>query len=187
VSDKVKHPYVVTVGDEDPEKVELHDSGDGAWVAAFEDDEVRVALRALHADGRLTAEIDGIEVDLHWSVDDDGTVWLDGGPLIGRVPLNVASLGELALRDAHGVDKVPPPADPIVRCPVAGQVLSVAVAVGDAVNVGDSLLVLESMKMETTLRAPVTGRIAAVEVNPGDSVKTNAVMITLETGQGDGA
>ena len=171
---------MVTVGDDKPTKVELHDGGDGAWVAAFEDGEVRVALRALHADGRLTAEIDGAEVELHWSVDNDGTVWLDGGPLVGRVPLNVASLGELALRDAHGADKLAPLADPIVRCPVAGQVLSVAVAVGDEVDEGAPLLVLESMKMEATLRAPRKGVVASVEVSAGDSVKTNAVLVTLQ-------
>lgn len=180
MSDTTRQPYVVTVGDGEPTKVELSGTSDGAWVAAFEDGEVRVALRALHADGRLVAEIDGQEVELHWSVDDDGTVWLDGGPLTERVQLAVQSLGELALKDAHQVEMVEPPADPVVKCPVAGQVLSVAVAVGDDVRDGDPLLVLESMKMEATLRAPRDGRVAAVEVKPGDSVRTGAVLVTLE-------
>lgn len=180
MSDKTRQPYVVTVGDDAPTKVELADSGDGAWVAAFEDGEVRVALQALHADGRLVAEIDGEEVALHWSVDDDGTVWLEGGPLNGRVPLAVSSLGDLALKDAHAVEIEEPPADPIVRCPVAGQVLSVAVKPGDIVRDGDSLLILESMKMETTLRAPRDGRVATVAIEPGDSVRTGAILVTLE-------
>ena len=92
----------------------------------------------------------------------------------------MSSLGELALKDAHGAETAVPAVDPVVRGPVAGLVLSVAVSNGDRVSEGDALLVLESMKMETTLRAPTDGVVVGVEVREGDSVKTNAVLVTLE-------
>ena len=45
-----------------------------------------------------------------------------------------------------------------VAAPLAGKVLSIAVAVGDAVEEDDELLVLEAMKMETVVYAPSTAR-----------------------------
>ena len=63
---------------------------------------------------------------------------------------------------------------------MVANVMSVSVAPGDQVAVGDTVALLESMKMETTLRAPTDGVVVGVEVREGDSVKTNAVLVTLE-------
>ncbi|HET6410860.1 MAG TPA: biotin/lipoyl-containing protein [Anaeromyxobacter sp.] len=51
---------------------------------------------------------------------------------------------------------------------------------GQALQTGDVLVVLEAMKMETNITAPNGGRIAAIKVNPGDSVQSGQVVVEFE-------
>ncbi|SEQ27732.1 3-methylcrotonyl-CoA carboxylase alpha subunit [Loktanella sp. DSM 29012] len=67
-----------------------------------------------------------------------------------------------------------------VLAPMPGLVQSVAVAVGDTVQEGARMVVLEAMKMEHVLRAPRDGIVASVTAAPGDQVKAKATLITLE-------
>ncbi|KQI68525.1 3-methylcrotonyl-CoA carboxylase [Loktanella sp. 3ANDIMAR09] len=67
-----------------------------------------------------------------------------------------------------------------VLAPMPGLVQSVAVAVGDSVQEGARMAVLEAMKMEHVLRAPRDGVVASVTAAPGDQVKAKATLITLE-------
>lgn len=66
-----------------------------------------------------------------------------------------------------------------VKAQMAGRVLRVNVTPGDAVKSGDSLLVLEAMKMENEIRAPRDGTVAAVAVGVGDRVSAGDALITL--------
>jgi pyruvate carboxylase subunit B len=54
------------------------------------------------------------------------------------------------------------------------------VAVGDAVEADEGLLVLEAMKMENELKAPSSGRVAAILASAGDAVDKNALLIEIE-------
>jgi len=58
--------------------------------------------------------------------------------------------------------------------------VSVLVAVGDAVEEGQGLVVMEAMKMENELRAPRAGRVKAVPVREGQAVETGALLVVLE-------
>ncbi|ASP21719.1 acetyl-/propionyl-coenzyme A carboxylase alpha chain [Antarctobacter heliothermus] len=63
--------------------------------------------------------------------------------------------------------------------PMPGRVVSVHVAVGQAVEEGDRLVVLEAMKMEHTLRAGRAGQVAEVLVAEGDQVEAGAPLVVL--------
>jgi len=65
----------------------------------------------------------------------------------------------------------------MVRCPMPGQVVSIAVAEGQEVKAGEALAVVEAMKMENVLRAERDGVIKRVHVRPGDSLAVDAVML----------
>jgi acetyl-CoA/propionyl-CoA carboxylase biotin carboxyl carrier protein len=67
-----------------------------------------------------------------------------------------------------------------VTAEMQGTVLSVAVAPGDEVAAGDTLLVLEAMKMENDVTADRGGTVAAVPVAAGDSVNTGETLVVLE-------
>ncbi len=64
----------------------------------------------------------------------------------------------------------------VVEVPISGKIISVEVKPGDKVNEGDTICILESMKMENPILAPVNGTIAEVGVaaeqvvQPGDTI-----------------
>ena len=64
--------------------------------------------------------------------------------------------------------------------PMPGQVLQINVAVGDTVDVGDTLLVVEAMKMEHAIKAPVSGTVTQLFCGERDRVDANAVLLALE-------
>ena len=64
-----------------------------------------------------------------------------------------------------------------VASPIAGTVLEVKIKVGDKVEQGQTLLVIEAMKMETAIAAPGAGQIKAVLVAAGDAVRENQTLV----------
>ncbi len=67
-----------------------------------------------------------------------------------------------------------------VTSPIAGTVIEVKCQAGDEVTSGQTLLVIEAMKMETAIAAPATGRLKSVRVAAGDSVRENEVLVEFE-------
>jgi propionyl-CoA carboxylase alpha chain len=65
----------------------------------------------------------------------------------------------------------------LVRCPMPGLVVSITVAEGQEVKAGETLAVIEAMKMENILRAERDGTIKRVRVKPGDSLAVDAVVM----------
>ena len=80
----------------------------------------------------------------------------------------------------------------LVRAPAPAMVVSIPVSPGDTVAEGDTVAVVESMKLETALRAPVSGRVAEVIVDANTQVEGGTRLVRLEpdaddTGGGSGA
>ncbi len=67
-----------------------------------------------------------------------------------------------------------------IIAPIPGVVLSIKVNVGDAIKVGDELLVLEAMKMENSITSEKAGKVTAVNVKVGQQVLQSEVMIELD-------
>lgn len=65
----------------------------------------------------------------------------------------------------------------LVAAPMPGDIIEINVIVGDHINVGDKLLVLEAMKMKNLIRSPQSGIISAIEVSKGQSVKFGSPLI----------
>ena len=66
-----------------------------------------------------------------------------------------------------------------LRAPMPGMIISYAVKVGDKVNTGDLVCVLEAMKMQNSLPAPATGQVKAINFEPGASVAKDAVILVI--------
>jgi propionyl-CoA carboxylase alpha chain len=75
--------------------------------------------------------------------------------------------------------KAPPDTSRLVRSPMPGLILAVAVAPGQEVKAGQELCVLEAMKMENVLRAERDGTVAEVGVAPRDTVAADQVLLTF--------
>jgi biotin carboxyl carrier protein len=68
----------------------------------------------------------------------------------------------------------------VLKAPLPGKVTFVAVAVGQAVEPGDALVVVEAMKMENELTAHVAGVVKAVPVQPGQAVNAGDTLVVIE-------
>jgi len=64
-----------------------------------------------------------------------------------------------------------------VLCPMPGLVVSIAVKVGQEVKAGETVAVVEAMKMENVLRAEIDGTVQKINAKPGDSLAVDAVIL----------
>lgn len=67
-----------------------------------------------------------------------------------------------------------------INAPMPGTILDIRKNVGDSVNSGDVLLILEAMKMENDIVSPVSGKVISIHVTKGASVNSGEVMIVIE-------
>lgn len=125
------------------------------------------------AAGRLRFELDGREVTCHLARLRD-TLFLH---LEGQT-WEIAYLDPVALHQAAAGGG----AEDAVRAPMPGTVVAIPAVPGAAVMAGDTLVVIESMKMEIALRAPRDGVIGGVHVAAGQGFDRDALLVSLETG-----
>ncbi len=67
-----------------------------------------------------------------------------------------------------------------IVAPMQGTIVTVAVEVGDLVEVGQAVCVLEAMKMENQVEAEISGRVTEVRVRPGDTVGGGDLLVVIE-------
>jgi biotin carboxyl carrier protein len=66
-----------------------------------------------------------------------------------------------------------------IKAPLPGTVTDVKVQVGQQVNVGDIVLVLEAMKMQNNIESDYAGQVTSILVKPGETVMEGAVLLTI--------
>ena len=66
-----------------------------------------------------------------------------------------------------------------IEAGAAGKIFKVEAAVGQTVKAGDTVVILEAMKMEIPVVAPQAGTVASVDVSVGDAVEAGALLATL--------
>lgn len=69
--------------------------------------------------------------------------------------------------------------DNTVTAPMPGKIVKLVASVGQAVNAGDVLLILEAMKMQNEITAPAAGTVKSFAINAGDSVKPGQTMVVI--------
>ncbi len=133
-----------------------------------------VLLPGAHVRASLT--VDGLTRGFVTAESASGT-WIGAG---GRArEFRILTRAEALAEELATVTRAEGAANPDVRSPMPGTVVSVAVAAGDRVDAGDTLVTVEAMKMEHRLTAPVAG-IAHVTVTPGDLVRLDQLVATIE-------
>lgn len=92
-------------------------------------------------------------------------------PAAAPAPAAPAAAPAPAAPAATGAEKV--------NSPMPGNIIDIKVAAGDTVTNGQTLLILEAMKMENEIKAPCDGTVAGVHVAKGDTVDSGALLISL--------
>jgi propionyl-CoA carboxylase alpha subunit len=155
------YPMTVTVGGgESGEKghdLELNSGwwfGDLVWEGTIDDEEVAVQVRPIVNGVHLTYQ--GVEV-----------------------PVRV-----LTQREAEYLALMPvkekPDTSKLLLCPMPGMIVSLAVDEGQEVAAGETLCVVEAMKMENVLKAERDGTVSKILAKPGDSLNVDAVILEFE-------
>jgi pyruvate carboxylase subunit B len=106
----------------------------------------------------------------------------DGGQDVtihGRVHEVVADARQVR-RAAQAAAKAQQGGPHTVRTTIAGMVIDVLRRVGDEVQAGEPVLVIEAMKMQNEVRAPAAGRITKLDVGRGDRVERGASLFVLD-------
>ena len=139
-----------------------------AWTVAVEEAEISLRLLGLDQD-ILSTESDGTRQSL--GVYHQGSVvWL--ADPIGDIRVEDLSLAEPESAEAGEAG--------LLRIPMDGTVVDVPVESGQTVSKGEAILVMEAMKMETTLRAAVDGVVGELGLKPGDSVRKGQTVTVIE-------
>ena len=139
----------------------------GTWRAGIDGADLRVVVRR-HTPESIALEIDGLRT--RFAVADSGqhtSVQTPDGVVEFTALSGIETDEEAGLAGS-------------VVAPLPGLVVSVEVAVGDTVEVGDALVVLEAMKMEHRLEATGPGKVSEVLVSVGDSVDYQAPLVVVE-------
>lgn len=92
-------------------------------------------------------------------------------------PVRVAAAPSPAVTPA---ESGPVNEEKVCRSPVTGIVVRVAARPGQSLQVGDILLILEAMKMETNITAPVAGKVKAIRAEQGGTVQAGQVVVEFE-------
>ncbi|MHA7210635.1 acetyl/propionyl/methylcrotonyl-CoA carboxylase subunit alpha [Arthrobacter sp. MDT1-65] len=170
-------PRVVTLEvDGAPATVRLLRTG-GGWAATVDGREgsgpAEVTV-TVGVDGGAT--IDGLRSRRHHHVDGD-TVWLGDAGWSAR--LRRPDRRELLDAALSRITREEGSADPLVRSPMPGTVVSVSVEDGATVEAGDVLVAVEAMKMEHQLTAALAG-VVRLSLKPGDLVRAQQILATIE-------
>ena len=97
----------------------------------------------------------------------------DGGDITGLAPIGGSTANSAAPTTAPATGGEP------INAPLSGNVINIPVSAGQQVSAGDTVLILEAMKMETNISAPKDGQIVSVAVREGDSVSVGDVLLTI--------
>ncbi|RBP49706.1 sodium-extruding oxaloacetate decarboxylase subunit alpha [Arenicella xantha] len=115
-------------------------------------------------EGVYTVEVDGQQFTV--------TV-TDGGDITGLVEIGAQPQTSTSTPAPVATGGTP------VNAPLAGNVINIPVKVGQQVTSGDTVLILEAMKMETNISAPQDGQITEISVKQGDTVNVGDPLVTI--------
>ncbi len=162
---------LISVGEAEAREVRLTRSGplSTVWI-----DGLGLPVE-LTVDGAIAElSIDGRNERVHVVTDRD-TVFVHA---FGRAwTLQITDPAEASLRTGHGLDAA--------IAPMPGVLVSLSTAAGVAVEAGQVVAIIESMKMETEIKAPRAGIVDRVLVAVGESFSGGAALVTLEPQTGE--
>jgi len=165
----------VTVGEREL-RVQVRREADGTFVRVDAGEEMAVDWRGLH--GALhTLALGQSQTEVLAAVEDDGLVRMaiDGLEYAAEV-VDEARARLASVAGAHGGSH----ARLELKSPMPGLLVKVVCNVGDEVQSGQPLVVLQAMKMENELSVPRGGTVREIKVEAGQTVEQGQVLVILE-------
>ncbi len=128
---------------------------------------------------KLRITVNGVAYDVDVEVLDAE----DGFPAPGTSHVTTSHTSTASLNNGSPAPSpaktVAPPTAGAVTSPIAGNVVELKCSANESVTAGQPLLVIEAMKMNTTISAPAAGTIKAVKVAVGDAIREGQVLVEM--------
>ena len=158
--------YRIRIGDNEY-RIEITESG-----IKINGEEIQADLLQLNEAGLYLMNHGDDKLELHMKVEGDNSylVMADGKQILAQVE---------AGRD-QVKSQISPLADHEIRAPMPGLVISVSVEVGQQVDEGQAVCVLESMKMQMAIHAPRSGTVQQILVESDQKVEKDAVLVVID-------
>jgi biotin carboxyl carrier protein len=156
----------------EPVVVDVKELPSGALEVRVGDSPVEVDVVALGS--QLSVRIDGKVVDLTTEgIPPELGAIASGHRSYVRVESERSRAAEAAMKGAHGGS------EKVIKSPMPGRIVKLLVKLGDEVEAGRPLFVMEAMKMENEIKAKGAGRVLELHVAVGDTVERNAKLVTM--------
>jgi propionyl-CoA carboxylase alpha chain len=167
---------IVKIDGGKPHKVRIKPYTGGTIAVADDGDLVDIVGRWVPGQRLLTVVIDGRlrtvqvrRVGRNWELQTRGA-----SHKVQVLPPHIADLSK------HMIDKPPPDLSRLLLAPMPGLLTKLDVAIGDKVEPGQPVAVMEAMKMENILRAPKAATVKATPAKAGDSLAVDQVIVEFE-------
>ncbi|MFH2036280.1 MAG: biotin/lipoyl-containing protein [Candidatus Zixiibacteriota bacterium] len=171
---EMKNRYIVTVDDKEFDLYLSASNEGGKYIIEHEGVQYKIVADSL-TDKKFLFKIDNMssEVDIVRK-DDYLEVFLEGKEMISKVePYYLAELRKMA-GEKSGHTKM------AISAPMPGLVLQIDVKSGDNIKKGQTLLIIEAMKMENMIKSPHDGIIKEIYVSAGEAVNKNEKLVEFE-------
>ncbi|MFQ3577638.1 MAG: biotin/lipoyl-containing protein [Verrucomicrobiia bacterium] len=132
---------------------------------------------------RITVEGKVYDVSVEF-LDGDEVITTQGRPAATQFSATnytnpVSSVGISAPSVSSAPSASAPAPDGAVVSPLSGKVVSIDVKQGAEVSIGDQLVTIEAMKMNTFINAPKAGKVVEISVSPGDGVEEGQTLLII--------
>lgn len=170
----MRRELIITLADQE-RTVTVEPQAEGRWRVVVDGREHLVDARQVRA-GTWSLLVEGCSYVVDLDQGKRGTGVLVGGAE-GMIAVDDARRRRLAR--AVGRSDASAARGEVIRAPIAGKVVGIAVSPGDVVEVGQSVGVLEAMKMENEIKSERGGTVQSIHVQAGQSVDTGDILVTL--------
>jgi glutaconyl-CoA/methylmalonyl-CoA decarboxylase subunit gamma len=120
-------------------------------------------------DNRLTIEVNGVDYEVDIEAKEKKT------PIMS-VPKVLSSSIETNMKTSKPGEAQPNS----IKAPIPGTVLKINCKVGDTVKLGDTIMLLEAMKMQNEINATASGKVSSIAIKEGDSVMEGDNLIIID-------
>ena len=134
-----------------------------------------------HMTEKRTVKVDGVEFEVELTAKDDGSydAVVEGKTFNIEVPN--AQVAPRARRSGGSKKKK----SGTVSANIPGKVVTVEVSLGDVVEEGQVILILEAMKMQNEIQAPISGTVISVSCEEGQAIEANVPLVVIEPDETD--